>query len=197
VPDINERDQRKGVSVPGSEVVAKATDSGLWQRGDEAAFGELFERHVQAVWNYCYRLTASRSLAEDVSAETFYIAWRRRKSMTLVGDNALPWLYTVAANLVRNEDRRITRFGRAVRRVRLEVVPDHAEQVTAQVAGEQRLREVLAAVARLPKAERRVVELCLLGDLSTSDAAEVLGIAESTVRAHVSRARARLREETS
>jgi RNA polymerase sigma-70 factor (ECF subfamily) len=56
---------------------------------------------------------------------------------------------------------------------------------------------VLAAVARLPKAERRVVELCLLGDLSTSDAAEVLGVAESTVRAHVSRARARLREETS
>jgi RNA polymerase sigma-70 factor (ECF subfamily) len=196
VADINERDQRKGVSVPGSDV-AQATDSGLWQRGDEAAFGELFERHVQAVWNYCYRLTASRSLAEDVSAETFYIAWRRRESMTLVGDSALPWLYTVAANLVRNEFRRTTRFGRALRRVSLDIVPDHAEQVTDQLAGEQRLREVLAAVARLPKAERRVVELCLLGDVSTSDAAEVLGVAESTVRAHVSRARARLREETS
>jgi hypothetical protein len=101
IADIDERDQRKGVSVPGSDVV-HATDSGLWQRGDEAAFGELFERHVQAVWNYCYRLTASRSLAEDLSAETFCIAWRRRSPMTLVGDSALPWLYTVAANLARN-----------------------------------------------------------------------------------------------
>ncbi|MEV4311958.1 RNA polymerase sigma factor [Actinocrispum sp. NPDC049592] len=174
------------------------TDSGLWQRGDEAAFGELFERHVQAVWNYCYRLTASRSLAEDVSAETFYVAWRRRDSMTLVGDSALPWLYTVATNLVRNEYRRTNRFGRLLRRVPLEVVvPDHAEQVADRLAGEQRLREVLAAVAKLPRQERRAVELCLLAELSTSDAAEVLGVAESTVRAHVSRARARLREELS
>jgi RNA polymerase sigma factor (sigma-70 family) len=185
-----ERDERKGVSVPGLKLV---TDSGLWEQGDEAAFGELFERHVRAVWNYCYRLTASRSLAEDVTAETFYVAWRRRASMTLAGDSALPWLYTVAANLVRNEFRRSTRFVRVLRRVPVEDVPDHAEQVADQLAGEDRLRSVLAAVAKLPRAERRVVELCLLGDVSLRDAAVVLGVAESTVRAHVSRARTRLR----
>jgi RNA polymerase sigma-70 factor, ECF subfamily len=169
------------------------TDGDLWQRGDETSFGELFERHVQSVWNYCYRMTASHSVAEDVSAETFCIAWRRRDSMTLVNDNALPWLYTVAANLCRNEFRRSTRFMRVLRRVPLEEVPDHADRVADQLAGEQRLREVLAAVGRLPKAQRQVVELCLLGDVSMQDAAELLGLAESTVRAHVSRARTRLR----
>ncbi|MFB9298773.1 RNA polymerase sigma factor [Kibdelosporangium philippinense] len=190
----------EGVSVRVPTDHAAVLDSGLWQRGDEAAFGVLFERHIQAVWNYCYRLTASQSLAEDLAAETFYIAWRKRSEVTLVRDSALPWLYTVAANLVRTERRRLGRFSRAVRRVQLEVVPDHADLVIDQLADTQRLREVLQAIAKLPRAEHRAVQLCLLGDVSTADAAEVLGVTESTVRANLTRARARLRatlEETS
>jgi RNA polymerase sigma-70 factor (ECF subfamily) len=152
------------------------------------------------VWKYCYRLTASRTLAEDVSAETFCVAWRRRSEVTLVNTSALPWLYTVAANLVRTERRKSGRFLRAVRKMPLEVVADHAERLAHQDAVEHRLRQVLAAIRRLPKAEHRAVELCLLGDLSTADAAELLGVTESTVRVYVSRARAKLRtmlEETS
>jgi RNA polymerase sigma-70 factor (ECF subfamily) len=48
-------------------------------------------------------------------------------------------------------------------------------------------------VASLPKAEREAVELVLLGELSTAEAAEVLGVAEVSVRSRISRARARLR----
>lgn len=168
-------------------------DNGLWERGDEAAFGELFERHVQSLWNYCYRLTASRQLAEDLAAETFYIAWRKRKEITLVNDSALPWLYTVAGNLVRTETRRSGRFRRALHKVTVEVVPDHADQVTEQMANEHRLRQVLKAVRQLPRSEHGAVELCLLGGVSIADAAELLGVAESTVRSQLSRARARLR----
>ncbi|ALG14051.1 RNA polymerase sigma factor [Kibdelosporangium phytohabitans] len=175
-------------------------DSALWRQADEAAFGALFERHIDAVWKYCYRLTASPALAEDLAAETFCIAWRKRSSVMLVRDSALPWLYTVAGNLARTEHRRLSRFSRALRRVPLEVVPDHADQVTDQQADAQRLRLVLAAIAELPRSEHRAVELCLLGDVSVADAAELLGVTESTVRATLSRARARLRaklEETS
>lgn len=177
--------------VPTGELTE--TDSGLWRRGDEAAFGELFERHIQAVWNYCFRLTASRSLAEDLAAETFCIAWRKRADVTLVRDSALPWLYTVAANLARTEHRRSGRFLRALRKVPVDNVPDHAEQVTEQMAREHRLKQVLDAVRGLPQSEHRAVELCLLGDVSTADAAELLGVTESTVRSQLSRARARLR----
>lgn len=168
-------------------------DNELWGRGDEAAFGELFERHVQSLWNYCYRLTASRPLAEDMAAETFCIAWRKRNEITLVNDSALPWLYTVAANLARTENRRSGRFRRALRKVPVEVVPDHADQVTEQMATEHRLRQVLGAVRQLPHSEHSAVELCLLGDVSIADAAELLGVTESTVRSQLSRARARLR----
>lgn len=174
-----------------------ASDSELWNRaaaGDRAAFGELFERHVEAVWNHAYRLTASWSQAEDLTSSTFLLAWRKCADVRLVRDSALPWLYTVAGNLARDQHRSAARFVRALRRVPdTSVAADHADDVANRVDDEARMAEVLAAVRSLPRAEQRAAELCLLGELSTTDAAELLGIPEGTVRTQLSRARARLR----
>jgi RNA polymerase sigma factor (sigma-70 family) len=173
------------------------SDGELWQRaggGSEAAFAELFERHVEAVWNHAYRLTGSWSRAEDLTSSTFLTAWRKRSTVTLIRDSALPWLYAVAANLARSEYRRDTRFQRAARRLPVAVaVDDHADAVAGRIDDDRRLRTVLDAVRRLPKAERQAVELCLLGELSTADAAELLDVAEVSIRSRISRARARLR----
>ncbi|MET9260941.1 RNA polymerase sigma factor [Amycolatopsis sp. NPDC004079] len=173
-------------------------DQELWALaagGDVAAFGELFDRHVAGVWNYAYRLTGSWATAEDLASLTFLTAWRRVGEVTLVNDSARPWLYTVTANLARREQRRLGRFAAVLTRLpRNPVVRDHAEDVAGQVDADRRLKAVLDAVAKLPRAERRAVELCLLGGLSNGEAAAVLGIAEPSVRARISRARTRLRE---
>ncbi|MFI7674005.1 RNA polymerase sigma factor [Actinophytocola sp. NPDC049390] len=182
---------------PRGPAIAGDTDPELWARaatGDRAAFGQLFERHVEAVWNHAYRLTASWSQAEDLTSGTFLLAWRKCADLRLVRDSALPWLYTVAANLARDERRGSTRFLRALRRVPdAGVAPDHADEVARRVDGDARMARVLSAVRSLPRAEREAVELCLLGELSTADAAELLGVAEVSVRSRLSRARARLR----
>lgn len=174
-----------------------SSDAALWRRaagGDRAAFGELFERHVEAVWNHAYRLTASWSQAEDLASSTFLIAWRRCADVVLVRDSALPWLYTVAGNLARNEHRSASRFLRAVRRLPGDhTEADHADAVASRVDDDRRMRRVLTAVRALPKAERQAVELCLLGEVPTADAAQLLGVAEVSVRSRLSRARARLR----
>jgi RNA polymerase sigma factor (sigma-70 family) len=176
---------------------AIASDHELWARaaaGDRAAFGELFERHVEAVWNHAYRLTASWSVAEDLTASTFLVAWRRCADIRLVRDSALPWLYTVAGNLARDEWRGATRYLRAVRRMpEATVVADHADDVVHRVDLDAGMTRILAAVRSLPRAERQAAELCLLGELPTADAAELLGVAEVSVRSRLSRARARLR----
>ena len=54
------------------------------------------------------------------------------------------------------------------------------------------MRDVLAAVRRLPRAEREAVALCLWSGVSYTEAAAALGITEVAVRSRVSRARARL-----
>lgn len=174
-----------------------ASDTDLWSRaaaGDRHAFGDLFERHVEAVWNHAYRLTASWSQAEDLTSSTFLLAWRKCAEVRLIRDSALPWLYTVAGNLAKDHHRGRTRFLRALRRVpgdRFEA--DHADDVANRVDGDQRMARVLAAVHALPRAERQAVELCLLGEVATADAAQLLGVAEVSVRSRLSRARAKLR----
>jgi RNA polymerase sigma-70 factor (ECF subfamily) len=176
---------------------AIASDHELWTRaaaGDRHAFGELFERHMEAVWNHAYRLTASWSQAEDLTSSTFLLAWRKCGEIRLVRDSALPWLYTVAGNLARDEHRGSTRFRKALRRVPdTSVEADHADDVAHRLDGDARMARILAAIRSLPRAERQAVELCLLGELSTSDAAESLGLAEGSVRSRLSRARAHLR----
>lgn len=172
------------------------SDADLWARGDEQAFGELYDRYAEAVWNHAYRLTASWSTAEDLTSATFLTAWRRRTEMTLVRDSALPWLFTVAGFLARSEFRRKARFTRLLHRVpRQDVQRDHADEVASALDHEARLRRVLEAVEALPRAEREAVELVLLGELTTAEAAEVLGVAEVSVRSRISRARTRLRKE--
>jgi len=174
------------------------SDAELWARGDERAFGLLYDRYAEAVWNHAYRLTASWSTAEDLTSATFMTAWRRRAEMTLVRDSALPWLFTVAGFLARSEFRRKARFTRLLHRMpRNEVQRDHADDVAESLDHEARLREVLEAVERLPRAEREAVELVLLGELSTAQAAEALGVAEVSVRSRISRARTRLRKQLS
>jgi RNA polymerase sigma-70 factor (ECF subfamily) len=175
------------------------SDGELWQRaadGDQSAFGELFERHIEAVWNYAYRLTGSWCRAEDLASATFLTAWHKRAQVTLIRDSALPWLYTVATYKARSEYRRASRFRRAVARMPVtDTVADHADAVAGRIDDNRRLRDVLSAIERLPRAERQAVELCLLGEVSTADAAKVLGVAEVSVRTRICRARRRLRTQ--
>ncbi|MFJ8962069.1 RNA polymerase sigma factor [Lentzea sp. NPDC102401] len=174
-------------------------DTRLWEqiaKGDHAAFTELFERHAEAVWNYAYRLTASWSQAEDLLSATFLTAWRKRGDAQLVRDSALPWLYTVTANRARTEWRASRRALRLVTKLTPQDERDHADDVAARTDAQRRLAGVVAAIAKLPASEREIAQLCLLGDVSTADAAALLGITESSVRARVSRTRARLRDLT-
>ncbi|RDI31933.1 RNA polymerase sigma factor [Lentzea flaviverrucosa] len=174
-------------------------DTRLWEqiaKGDHAAFTELFERHAEAVWNYAYRLTASWSQAEDLLSATFLTAWRKRGDAQLVRDSALPWLYTVTANRARTEWRASRRALRLVAKLTPQDERDHADEVAARTDAQRRLAQVVTAIAKLPASEREIAQLCLLGDVSTADAAALLGIAESSVRARVSRTRARLRDLT-
>ena len=95
-------------------------DRELWSRaagGGARAFGVLFDRHAKAVCNHCFRLTASWAEAEDHLQATFLLAWRKRDDVRLERESALPWLLAVATNVVRNEQRSLSRRLRNLRRV--------------------------------------------------------------------------------
>jgi RNA polymerase sigma factor (sigma-70 family) len=176
------------------------TDRELWTRavdGDREAFGLIFDRHSQAVYNHLFRRTADWSEAEDLTSAVFLLAWRRRAEIVLDRDSALPWLLGVANRSLSNTRRRLRRaealFHRLV--VQDEPVRDHADEAVERVDDERAMSEVRRAVARLPKQEREVVELCVWSGLDQRAAATALGVAVGTVKSRLFRARRRLGAE--
>ncbi|MEU4163274.1 RNA polymerase sigma factor [Actinoplanes sp. NPDC026670] len=164
-----------------------------WRDGDEDAFAAVFDRHSRAVYNHAFRLTGSWSVAEDVTSATFLTAWRRRAEVRLVDGSPLPWLLVTAGHHARTEQRTLTRWRhRLFRAPGDDTVADPADDVAGRLDDETRMREVLAAIRSLPRAEREAVALCLWSGLSYPEAAAALGVTESSVRSRVSRARSRL-----
>lgn len=173
------------------------SDAALWARsraGDRDAFGELFERHAKAIYNYCFRRVGNWATAEELLSVVFLEAWRRRDTK-LPPDKVLPWLYGIATNVVRNQRRSERRFGAALRRIpRVEPEPDFAGSSDERLDDEWQAQGALELLRTLPKREQDVFVLCAVTRLSYEDAALALGLPIGTVRSRLSRARARLRE---
>jgi RNA polymerase sigma-70 factor (ECF subfamily) len=177
--------------------VERVSDRELWQRAsleDPSAFGVLFERHARGIYNYCFRRTADWALAEDLTSMVFLEAWRRREAVLLQGDSALPWLYGVATNVLRNRRRSQRRHRAALERLPREHSIDFADDVDGRIDDERRMRTTLRDVATLPRREQDVLALCAWAGLSYEEAALALDLPVGTVRSRLSRARARLRE---
>lgn len=186
-------------AVPTDEGPADAgqrTDEQLWaevRHGSGAAFGVVFDRHARAIYNHCFRRTASWEAAEDLTSVTFLEAWRHRERARLKDGTVLPWLYGIATNVCRNQRRSQWRYRRLLGELSADVpAPDHAPDVASRVDDERAMAQVRAAIRRLPGGERDVVELVMWAGLDYASAAVALDIPIGTVRSRLSRARHRL-----
>jgi RNA polymerase sigma factor (sigma-70 family) len=158
---------------------------------DAAAFGELYERHAPAVFGWFERRL--NWAAADLTAETFARAWLWRDRFRDERDgSALPWLFGIAANVLRESLRRDRVETRARERLGLPldlVGDDGFEAVDARLSPRRALPR---ALARLPREQRRAVELRVLDDLSYAEVAQRLAIRPAAARLRVSRALRRL-----
>jgi RNA polymerase sigma factor (sigma-70 family) len=163
------------------------------QAGAGEAFGLIFRRHVNTVYNHSFRRLGSWSQAEDATSLVFLEAWRRRRDAADVDGSLLPWLLGVANNVVRNLKRAARRYDAALFRLpRPQSEPDHADRVADRLDDERRMGEVLRMLSALSRAEQDVVSLVLMSGLSYAEAAVALGVPVGTVRSRLARARKRL-----
>jgi RNA polymerase sigma-70 factor (ECF subfamily) len=146
-------------------------------------FSELYGQFAGRVLAYARRHT-NRDDAEDVVAETFQVAWRRRDVMP---EEALPWLLGVAHNVMRSQWRAARRTTPADTLERLSDVAGDSLEV-----GVVRRQELVELLAKLPDHEREALLLVAWDDLSADQAAQVLGISAGAVRVRIHRARKRL-----
>ncbi|MFI6324373.1 RNA polymerase sigma factor [Nonomuraea sp. NPDC050556] len=102
------RTQAEALDVDDAELIRRSLD-------DPEQFAALFDRHVQQIHHYVARRLGTHS-ADDIAAETFLIAFRRRASYDLTRPLARPWLYGIATTLMARHRRDEERFLRALSR---------------------------------------------------------------------------------
>jgi RNA polymerase sigma factor (sigma-70 family) len=172
-------------------------DVRLWalaQGGDPAAFGALFARHRDRVYNYCFRRTGSWSNAEDALSLVFMETWRRRHDVEVIEDSLLPWLFAVANNVARNVERSRRRYANLLESLpEVGTTQDHADDVASRVDDEKQMRAVLVQLKKLGRLDQDVIAMCDWEGLTYDEASAALGVPIGTVKSRLSRARQRLR----
>lgn len=171
-------------------------DGELWLRvmeGDGSAFASLFLRHRDRVFVHSLRLVRTPFEAEDVTAVVFLEAWRCRSRIRLVNDSMLGWLLVAATNVARNKLRSTLRYERLLRKLpQCQTVPDHSDSVADTVDQDRRSELLHRAYRSLGRRDQEVIALCVLEDMSTAEASELLGIPSGTVKSRLSRAKQKL-----
>jgi RNA polymerase sigma-70 factor (ECF subfamily) len=151
---------------------------------DPEAFGELYERYVDRIYNYHYRHTSNSVEAEDLTSRTFYRALRGLDGYRETGAPFQAWLFRIAHNLVVNWYR------------------DHANREIVSIDGEDWLtltsqaenperwltttetqRALLDVINTLPEERRTLLILKFVEHMTNAEIGEVLGRTEGAVKA--------------
>jgi len=165
-------------------------------RHDPEAFARLYDRHAAPLHRYAARRLGAGA-ADDIVADTFLDAFRRRHRYDLSVPDARPWLYGIAANLIGKHSRAEVRMLRAYARTGADPVlaetASHTDEADSRLASAAVRQDLAAALAALARGDRDVLLMIAWADLSYAEVATALGIPVGTVRSRLHRARARIR----
>lgn len=153
-------------------------------------FNSLYNEHRLRVLRYLLRRTDDASAAEDLTAETFLVAWRRLDD---VPHDALPWLLGTARRVLANHRRSISRRppGRPLSLVAV-ADPIGGDQMVERVSEKQAFTE---AFSGLSAADRRVLSLVAWDGLRAREGATAVGTTPAAFSLRLHRARHRLRQK--
>ena len=140
------------------------------------------------VFSYVMTLSGDRSLAEELTQETFYRAFARQREFRGESDE-VTWLCAIAKNLFADEKRRANRRGEIP-----EDLPDQAKSVAKTVEDQDSSFRIHMALHQLEEPHREVFELRVFGELSFKEIGVIFGKTENWARVTYHRARIRLQE---
>jgi RNA polymerase sigma factor (sigma-70 family) len=159
--------------------------------GVAPSFAQAFRDEYPPLHRYLRRRVGG-SLADDLAAETFataYANWERFDDSRALR----PWLYGIAANLLRHHWRKERRQLQAYARTGIDPAVDDLNDSLDRAAADASKRELADALADLGQSERDILLLHAWAGLTDSEIAEALSLPLGTVKSRLHRTRAQLR----
>lgn len=153
----------------------------LARGGDKDAFGQLYDHYQPSVYRFLYYRVGSMTLAEDLTAETFFRALRSMHSFRWQGKDFGAWLMTIARNLTADHFK--------AGRTRLEQTTEDmqtldttSEGPEVEVLSSLTNEALLRALGELPTEQRECLIMRFLQGLSIAETAEILGRSSGAVK---------------
>ena len=157
------------------------------------SFEAVFDAEFASLHRYLGRRVGG-SAADELAAETFAVAFRNWERLDPERP-VRPWLYGIAANLMRHHWRKERRMLRAYARTGVDPVFADEDAAAERADADARHRELATAVAKLRPDEREILLLHAWAELTDSEIADALGLPLGTVKSRLSRARDKLRNQ--
>jgi RNA polymerase sigma-70 factor, ECF subfamily len=163
-------------------------------RHEPEAAGRLFDRHYPAIIRYLYHSTLNHSVAEELTSNVFFAAFRRLGLFRWRGIAFRAWLYRIATNELRMHFRRQKRL---LARQAGPVDPEHPSEglsAAAVAAAQDDYRLLHRALLALDEKYRTVIVLHYLEGRSLADIGEITGRREGTIKSQLHRGLSQLKQ---
>jgi RNA polymerase sigma-70 factor (ECF subfamily) len=187
-----------GVQARDEELLARVG------RGDQEGLSVLYDRYARVVYALTLRMVRNKQVAEELTQEVFLRVWQQAGTFHKEKGRFASWIFGIAHHLAIDELRRRKARPQQVYddpnspRSLLEVT-DGAPAPDALALEGIRREQIVAALARLPDAQREVLELSYFAGLTQSQIAErkdePLGTIKTRTRLGLQRLRANLQAE--
>lgn len=167
---------------------APAGVEGATLRVERPAWQVLYDELGERVYRLILRMTRDEELARDLTHDTFVRVFETRAQYRGRG-TVRAWVFQIAVNLLRERARTARRRGELLEREGMgrSVASDESARVESRIVLEE-------ALASLPDDQRAALLLFEVDGYTHAEIGEMLGVAEGSSKARVSRAKAALRE---
>jgi RNA polymerase sigma-70 factor (ECF subfamily) len=170
------------------EVLARAS------RGDREAFGQLYERYAERIFNYVYYRTGNLHDAEDLTARVFQRAMNHIRNYTDRGVPFSAWLYRIAHNLVANWHRDRSRK-QEIPIDDLPILPTKGDHPERNLVRSQEQDSLLRMIRKLPPERQNLLILKFVEDMSNAEIGKIMGRSEGAVKSLYHRTLLALRDQ--
>jgi len=169
-------------------------------RGESHALETLYDRYASTVLGISVKIMDDQAAAEDVLQETFWRVWRSAASYQSQRGSFTGWLFRIARNLAIDAYRRRNIRPRPITDVddndsKIDQTPDPSMDVAEQSQLLLNNKQVLSALATLPRMQRQVIEMAYYYGMTRQEIAEATGEALGTIHTRARLALQKLREE--